>query len=696
MRSLGGAKTIDDYSMGVELMMAMGQEARAAQLYEEIVVSGVEESKRYEIHRKLFDIYRRLKEPKKLVHHALKLSSLGTDVPEIISDTVHYLLAEGQAATALEFGDKDLIQALCEEFVEDKVKTPEATRFYLKCLEYDRTDLRFHRLLADAYSQSGEYRKAISELIILSQLDRDNSDLHVEQAARIYMDNSRIQEALTEGNPLVIKKIAQALLARSDVHSDAVAVYEKVLEFQPRLVGVNRILATVYLTRGDLEKYMGKLRLLHEIDGQNHDYLSDLAQCIVDNNLTEQAMTEGNQELNAKLLKLLLKRGAFDEASVAMFNRLVERDPGNPILQGVLAKAYEQLGDYGNSLKHLLALVQLKRNDHDLAEKAARIAVRYNLLEQVLQHGTDTMVVSVALELAKAGADSPLSRQVMERALEKRPADQILRGYLKSPATVGAEPPRREPPQPEAAAEAERPVRPSAPDQGSSKGMKPETAAPPKKEPREEPPAPTKTPAAPPVPQHAADAAGPPTAMGQDQPQPESPEAGEPPQALFIADPEFLESEDALTTFVSAYNKPSKLCYTREELFIPKTGGLAYKELDVVTEDGWGKIHVGAEVNTDRPVLMRIFRKDLLDPTVMVDFMREITALGFSMAHENGASHRGRGGRPGKRPRIRVPPLPPHAPDLDAREECARHESENRPCATLAEWAHLRPHPQGP
>jgi tetratricopeptide (TPR) repeat protein len=640
MRSLGGVKTTDDYMLGVELMVAMGQESQAADIYEEIVKSGVEETKRYEIHRKLFDSYRRLKEPRKLMHHALKLIGLGTDVPEVVTDTVNYLLSEKQTDVALEFNDRDIIKGLCEELAADKVKTPEAARIYLKCLEYDRTDLRLHRILADMYGQSGEHRKAVSELTILSQLDKDQADLYVEQAARIYIDNSRVQEAIAEGNPLIIKKIAQGFLARSEVHPEAVAVYEKVLEFQPRLVGVNKILSTVYLTRGDLEKYTEKLRLLHEIDGQNHDYLADLAQCILDNQLVEETMREGHQDLNAKILKLLVKRGAFDDSSIEMFERLIKQDPDNALLRGVLAKAYEQKGDYPTSLDHFLALVKLKRNDQDLTDKAAKIAVRYNLLDRVLQQGTSTLVVSVARELARAKSEAPLSRQVIERALKERPGDKTLQGYLE--AAVSASQPTSEfstveaegvtsPPQSGASVP---PVFPPREVRAEAKTDKVKHA---KSDRRQEVRVPQKpdTPVSSPSPAEKSKSttleqtAAPGSASSQ------APEKAMPPQFVSITDPNVSEAEKAVTTFVSGYDKASRLRYKTEELFLPKTGGLAYKDMQVFTEDGWGKVHTGVEVNTDRPVLIRVFRKDLLEPTIMVDFLKEITDLGFSMAHES-------------------------------------------------------------
>ena len=55
----------------------------------------------------------------------------------------------------------------------------------MKCLEYDRTDLRIHRMLADMYSQGGDFRRAVSELTILHQLDKEQPDTYIEEATRI-------------------------------------------------------------------------------------------------------------------------------------------------------------------------------------------------------------------------------------------------------------------------------------------------------------------------------------------------------------------------------------------------------------------------------------------------------------------------------------------------------------------------------
>jgi len=46
-------------------------------------------------------------------------------------------------------------------------------------------------------------------------------------------------------------------------------------------------------------------------------------------------------------------------------------------------------------------------------------------------------------------------------------------------------------------------------------------------------------------------------------------------------------------------------------------------------------VKTGAEVNTDRLMLLRIFRKHLLDSTAITDSIQQVGDLSFSMAHEN-------------------------------------------------------------
>lgn len=111
-----------------------------------------------------------------------------------------------------------------QEFLEEKVMTPEAERIYLKCLSFERTDQRFHRALAEKYKKESNIRKAVGELTILHQLDKDRPDEYIEQAAKLYVENSLVSEALAEGNPKVIKKIAQIYLSRSEVTPEAVEV----------------------------------------------------------------------------------------------------------------------------------------------------------------------------------------------------------------------------------------------------------------------------------------------------------------------------------------------------------------------------------------------------------------------------------------------------------------------------------------
>ena len=146
----------------------------------------------HDMRKKLVAIYRRVKNPKKLLKHANKL--LETDTPDmsILPPTVQYFLTEGQTDIVLESGAKQLITAICEEFLEEKSATQEAERVYLRCLEFDRTDKRLHRILAQKYKDDGDFRKAVSEFTMLTQLDPGGGEDYTQEAAELYVKSSRI------------------------------------------------------------------------------------------------------------------------------------------------------------------------------------------------------------------------------------------------------------------------------------------------------------------------------------------------------------------------------------------------------------------------------------------------------------------------------------------------------------------------
>lgn len=445
VKALGGLKTADDYALGIEILTAQGKYALAAETCLQLITMETDEDKLYDIRKTLFEIYRRSKDAEKLVGLAVEILAGGTSEPELVGDTVRFLMVEGKTDLAVKADNRELISRICEEFLEEKAMTPEAERIYRKYLEYERTDQRVHRMLAELAKKEGDFRKAVSQLTILHQLDKDNPDEYVEQAAKLYVDNGRVADALAEGNPKIIRKIAAIYLANSAVNPDAVAVYEKVLETQPRLVGINKMLSTVYLTRGDLDRYMEKLRLLHDIDGSNHDYLADLAKCIVDNDMIDATLREGNRELNIKILKELIKREASDDRSVAIFQKLLRHDPDNVLLQSALAKAYEARGDHRAAFDHLSILARLKPDDGEIAQRAALIAVEHDLLDDVVQKASGMLLQIAARELIKRNASGLDCRQVLAKAHRENPRDERLKSYLDTlptapPAEVAPEP----------------------------------------------------------------------------------------------------------------------------------------------------------------------------------------------------------------------------------------------------------------
>ncbi len=653
MRSLGGLKTVDDHALGVELMIALGKEAEAANIYEKLLEGETSEEKRQEIHKKLFDIYRRLKEPEKVVSHAAELMSSTDAQTEVASQAVNLLVSEGRTDLALEANQVELIKGVCAEFAEENNMSAEAARIYLKCLEFDRTDQRLHRLLAEIYAQAGDFRRAVSELTILHQLDKEQSDQYMERAARLYVENSKVQDALAEGNPLIIKKIAQIFLARSEVNPDAVATYERVLEFQPKAVGINKMLSTVYLTRGDLDKYMAQLRLLQEIDGANQDYLSDLAQCVIDNDLIDETIREGNRELNSKILKQLIKRGVHNDSAVALFEKLLKFESSNVLIRRALANAHERRGELDKCLEQSLALIKYRPEDDDLIERASAIAVQLGLFGRVAGSGNGKLLAATALKAVESRCDGPECRVLLERALAENPGEMRIKNYLSTLPTPQA-PPVAEallpdaPPTPPAELrsriERTEPVKPVKAQKPAEKRVRPKSV-------KKEAPAPSvpdeapSPPASPALAATSREQSAPPTevpvtkASAQEPAPPSSPGPGPSPgereaQFVQLTDATMPFEEKAITTFVSGYDQRKLSLYRPEELFLPAAGGLAYKDLDVLAVDGWGTFHVGIEVNTGRRVLMRIFSKDLLESSLMKDFVRQVSELGFNMNHE--------------------------------------------------------------
>ncbi len=644
MRALGGLKGMDDYALGVEVMMDLGREEQASQIYEQLLESESDEERVLDIRRRLFDTYRRLRQPENFVRHAVWLLEAKVDDEAIVEDAVSFLISQGKTDLAVESNSKALISAICKDFLEDNIKTPQAGRIYLKCSEFDRTDLRLHKLLAEVYEQTGDYKRAVSELGILNQLDKNLADQYMDQAARIYVENSRVQEAIGEGNPIIIKKIAQTYLARSEVNPDAVAVYEKVLEYQPRAVGINKMLSTVYLTRGDLDKYMEKLRLLHEIDGQNQDYLTGLAKCIIDNDLLEESIREGNRELNAKILKQLIKSGASDDKAVALFEKLVKFEPQNVLIRSALVRAYEVREYFAKAVEHMASLSQMKSDDEELLQKAAALAVEHNVLGAVADFGSPKLLEVTALKIVERGARTPESRAVLEKALQAKPSLTKVKSFLQS--FKGMAP--RVPPTTSGAAKFDsgvRKVRRPAPEKVSqppretpAEPVKKDSAppaSPPRTERPQPPPEKEKAPEPPPPPRPAQPAAPKPVAKPSSAPTPPAGGDNQEVQLVDFSDSSPHDTRGPVTTFVSGFTKRGALAYQREELFLPVAGGFAYKDMELIAADGWGKFQVALEVNTGRTVLMRVFSDSIMDPAYLAEFIREAAQLGHNIVHES-------------------------------------------------------------
>ncbi len=608
MKSVGGLQNMDDYSLGVEIMMALGEEQTAASIYEQLLQRETSETKRKEIRKKLFDTYRKIKEPSKLLEHAVALLEEGAPEEEIVPPTVSFLQQEGRAALAVEAGNKQILMALRDDFLEEQAKTRDALRVYQKCLEFDRTNLDLHKMLAEIHKEEGNFKSAVMELTILQQLSKNEKTSYLEEAARIYVENSMVSEALAEGNPGIIKKIAQIYLARSEVNPDAVSVYEKVLEIQPNAVGVNKMLRTVYLTKGELEKYMQSLRHLHEIDGANHDYLGELAQCIVDNELIENAMAEGNKELNQKIIRKLLRKQPSDDKSVSLFQKLLKYEPKSVPIRKGLALAHEERGEKSEAAKQWLEIACLKPKDDEAVKKAVRSALSGLGHDVVIDKVEGKLLMIIAKGLVKKHSNSTSGIAIIQKAHSMNPKDPDLAKYI---SEKGVATPKHPPPE----APDQKP-RPSTKAYTINKG---DQEAPEESLTIEEEELVIESHF-----EDDQDGSDQEEVMTLDDPFDDSPA----PQVITEAGP--------VTTFVSASERQNaQELYDESGLFKPATGGFMYKPLETIFEDGWGAWSQGKEVNTGRQSIILLINESLLKPDLMKDFVQGVSELGFNISHEN-------------------------------------------------------------
>lgn len=605
MKSVGGLQTMDDYSLGVEIMMALGEEQTAASIYEQLLTRENSETRRKEIRKKLFDTYRKIKEPGKLLEHAVALLEEGVPQEEIVPPTVSFLQQEGRAALAVEAGNKQILMALRDDFLEEQAKTRDALRVYQKCLEFDRTNLDLHRMLAEIHKEEGNFKSAVMELTILQQLSKNEKTSYLEEAARIYVENNMVADAISEGNPGIIKKIAQIYLARSEVNPDAVSIYEKVLEIQPNAVGVNKMLRTVYLTKGELEKYMHSLRRLHEIDGANHDYLGELAQCIVDNELIENAMAEGNKELNQKIIRKLLRKQPHDDKSIALFEKLLKHEPKSVPIRRGLALAYEERGEKSEAANQWIEIACLKPKDDEAVKKAVKAALSGLGHGVVVDKVEGKLLMIIAKGLVKKHSSSTSGLAIIQKAHGLNPKDPELANYIAEKGVAAPAPSKV----------SERP-RPATKAYTLNKG---EQEAPEESLTIDE------------------------EELVIESHYDDQEEETDPEEVMTLEDPfehspapQVITEAGPVTTFVSASQRQSgDELYDESGLFKPATGGFMYKPLETIFEDGWGNWNQGKEINTGRPVIILLINENLLKPDLMKDFVQGVSELGFNISHEN-------------------------------------------------------------
>ncbi len=58
--------------------------------------------------------------------------------------------------------------------------------------------------------------------------------------------------------------------------------------------------------------------------------------------MIDETVKEGNRDLNARIMKQLIRQGTATDKAVSLFEKLIRVEPDNLVVRGALAKAFER------------------------------------------------------------------------------------------------------------------------------------------------------------------------------------------------------------------------------------------------------------------------------------------------------------------------------------------------------------------
>ncbi len=287
--------------------------------------------------------------------------------------------------------DRAHIEAHAEKYVK-RGKLKEAIEEYNKLLTGDEQDIPVRNILCDLclklskkdaaigelqkiaelYEKGGLYSKSIAIVKRMIRIDPEDLEL-IKKLAHLYAEQGVTSEAKTE-----YLKLAGALQKRNK-NSEAIQIYEKLLQITPNDVDLRKTMAELYQREGHLKNAVGELNTAAEIEVQNNN-LKQAYKILV----KARELIKDDSRTLTNLLEIF-KRENRNKEALSLVSDILKKDKNNVKALYLLGNQYYTDKNYKEASKVYLQIISIRSSEFDARIKLGRIYIQSKQLDHAYE-----------------------------------------------------------------------------------------------------------------------------------------------------------------------------------------------------------------------------------------------------------------------------------------------------------------------
>ena len=229
--------------------------------------------------------------------------------------------------------------------------------------------LEEYEVVAKHYTETGFYLKAIAVFKQMQKIESSRADIY-HRLAELNEKQGLIGNALTEYRNLV------AFYDKSQMHSEAIEVLEKMAELDPGNLNVLAKVAECYMVTGQNDQALERFNeLIDQLSaGKEYAKIIKLYDCFLD-------ICPEDSTSRLPLAVALVGNGSADKA-ISILKELLKQSPEDQEINRCLAEAYVVNRDFANARLTLKHLLKINEGDLDLREYYVRVCLDFGEFER--------------------------------------------------------------------------------------------------------------------------------------------------------------------------------------------------------------------------------------------------------------------------------------------------------------------------